>query len=211
MVYFLGKWQARGEDKQIVANEKKRIQKEFWEKLGLHVDKPRQGGGTSTDGNTARMLFQHSKETSEITGVNVNLINRLHSILKVITSGYKINFVKFNTFCLRTASIFVFNYPWFNMSTTMHKILVHGPLIVENIGIAIGLLSEDAQESRNKDVRNFREKFSRKFSRTMTLEDTFKRLMVSSDPYITGLRKLVPKKHVTFSATEMCLISNPNE
>lgn len=78
----LAKWQARGErDKEIVASEKKRIQKEFIEKLGLHVDKPRQGGGTSTDGNTARIMFQHAEEVSQITGINLNIINRLHTIL----------------------------------------------------------------------------------------------------------------------------------
>lgn len=92
------------------------------------------------------------------------------------------------------------------MPTSLHKILIHGHQIIDNMGIAIGLLSEDAQESRNKDVRHYRENFSRKFSRKMAMEDTYHRLMVSSDPHITGLRKLMPKKKLTLSTLELSLI-----
>lgn len=45
------KWQARGEDKEKVAELKKKIQKRFKIELGLNIDKPRAGGaGTSNDG-----------------------------------------------------------------------------------------------------------------------------------------------------------------
>lgn len=104
----LAKWQARGStEKEIVAAEKQRIQKEFLEKLGLHVDKPRQGGGTSTDGNTARVIFQHAEEVSQITGVQFNIINRLHTILKLLSSGYKIKTQEFNFF-LPSNSVFIY-------------------------------------------------------------------------------------------------------
>lgn len=174
--------------------EKKRIQKEFFTKLGIHVDKPRQGGGTSTTGNVARAIIQNADVTSEITGVHKDLIERFHIILTVLASGHEINIVTFKKFCIRTAQKLIKNYPWYNMPTTLHKVLMHGSKIIEHSAIAIGLLSEDAQESRNKDVRAYREHYSRKFTRTLTLQDTFQRLMASSDPYITGLRKLPDKK-----------------
>lgn len=207
----VAKWQARDAHSQaLIATEKRRIQAEFWQKLGLHVDKPRQGGGTSTDGNTARVLFQHAEEVAEITGVNYQLISRLHTILKVMSSGHKINATKFQTFCSKTAAVFVMNYPWYYMPTTLHKILIHGSSIIENSEIAIGLMSEDAQESRNKDVRKYRERLSRKFSRQLAMEDTFNRLMVSSDPFITGLRKLVHKKSVSMCQDVLNLLDEPN-
>lgn len=204
----LAKWQARGaKEKEIVASEKKKIQKEFLVLLGLHIDKPRPGGGTSTDGNTARRIFQHAEQVAAITKVNLNIINRFHVILKLISCGFNIHTAKFKSFCLKTASTFVMNYPWFNMPTTVHKILIHGHLIMENFGLAIGLLSEDAQESRNKDVRKYREQFSRKFSRKLAMEDTYHRLIISSDPYISGLRTLHPRKTLSFSSVELSMIN----
>lgn len=60
--------------------------------------------------------------------------------------------------------------------------------------VTIGQLSEDAQEARNKDIKRYREDFSRECSRAKTTEDIFNRLMVTSDPYISSIRKLPKKK-----------------
>ena len=52
----------RGEvDEAIVARRKKDIQEQFYEKLSLTVDKPKQGFGNSNDGNTARRLLSIQK------------------------------------------------------------------------------------------------------------------------------------------------------
>lgn len=110
-------------------------------------------------------------------------------MLCVLSSGYEINKEQFTKYCLRVAQKFVMLYPWYSMPTTLHKVLIHGPKIIESAEIAIGLLSEDAQEARNKDVRAYRERYSRKFSRTLTLRDTYQRLLATSDPYITNLNK----------------------
>ncbi|XP_050295677.1 uncharacterized protein LOC126735653 [Anthonomus grandis grandis] len=51
-------WQARGEDnKQKVAEQKKKIQEAFRLEMGLLVDKPKPGFGSSNDGNIARRFF----------------------------------------------------------------------------------------------------------------------------------------------------------
>jgi len=51
----IGKWQARIEDeKKIIADRKKAIQKRFKDMLGLNVDFPKQRFGSTNDGNTAR-------------------------------------------------------------------------------------------------------------------------------------------------------------
>ena len=50
-------------------------------------------------------------------------------------------------------------------------------------------LIEEAQESRNKDVKNFREHFTKKYSRKVTNEDVMRRLLCSSDPFITSMRR----------------------
>ena len=56
--------------------------------------------------------------------------------------------------------------------------------------LPIGQISEDAQESCNKYIKRFREDFTRKCSRVQTMEDLFLRLLLTSDPLISSLRKL---------------------
>jgi hypothetical protein len=80
------------------------------------------------------------------------------------------------------------------MPTSVHKLLIHGPQIIASALLPIGQLSEDAQEARNKDIKRYREDFSRKCSREKPMEDVFYRLMVTSDPYISSIRKLPQKK-----------------
>ena len=49
---------------------------------------------------------------------------------------------------------------------------------------------EEAQESRNKDLKKFREHFARKCSMVKANdEDLMRWLFCSSDPFITSLRK----------------------
>lgn len=72
------------------------------------------------------------------------------------------------------------------MPPTVHKILIHGSIIVKNAMVPIGELSEEAQESKNKDIRRYRESFTRKFNALKVNEDLFHRLLLSSDPYISS-------------------------
>ena len=50
------------------------------------------------------------------------------------------------------------------MPSSVHKILILGVDIKNNVSIPIGMMSEEAQESRNKDLRNFREHHMGKIS-----------------------------------------------
>ena len=80
------------------------------------------------------------------------------------------------------------------MPVSVHKVLWHGKAIIEHCILPIGQLSEEAQESRNKDNRRYRLQFTRKISREETNADLIKRLLISSDPYICSLRKTPPVK-----------------
>lgn len=71
------KWQARQEElKKIVKTRKEDIQTQFKIKLGLIVDRPKPGYGSSNDGNTARRFFENAATSAEITGVDENMIHR---------------------------------------------------------------------------------------------------------------------------------------
>lgn len=149
------KWQARtSEDKLNVSQSKKRIQALMRSRIGLIVDQPKPGFGSSNDGNTARRFFGDPEVVSEITNIDIRLIKKFHVILQVLSSGHDIDTKKFKTFCLDTAKLFVELYSWYSMPTTVHKILIHGAEIVQYFLVPIGQMSEEAQEARNKDIKN---------------------------------------------------------
>ena len=181
------KWQARStEEKTRVANRKQHIQTHFRREIGLIVDLPTQGGGTTNDGNSARKFFANPAISARITGIKEEIIVRFSVILEVISSGREINCDLFRLYCTETAEIFVENYWWYPLPASVHKVLIHGWQIMQNSSLPVGMLSEEPQEARNKDYRYYREHHTRKDTREHTNEDLLKILLVSSDPVITS-------------------------
>lgn len=75
------------------------------------------------------------------------------------------------------------------MPVTVHKVLMHGKDIMDAAVLLIGMVSEEAEEARNKDYRKYRLMFSRKCDRISTNTDVFNRLLITSDPYISSIRR----------------------
>lgn len=167
--------------------EVSQLQHRFRTEMGLILDQPKTCGfGTSNDGNTARRFFSNPEKSAEITGLSSEAIKRCAIILQVISSEYEIKLPEFSDFCASTANYLVKEYNWYYLPISVHKILCHGPAIVENAILPIGMMSEEAQESKNKDVKNFREFRTRKMSRIQTNTDLIQRLLISSDPLISS-------------------------
>ena len=186
------------EENEIVSRRKTIIQETFKRKLGLIVDIPKPGYGNTNDGNTSRRFFIDPSLAAEITGINEILIYRFKVILETISSGQEIHAEKFGGYAEKTAELYVQLYPWYPMSPTMHKILIHGPIIIEQAILPIGQLSEEAAEARNKHFRLFRQNLSRKFSRISCNRDVLNRLLLSSDPVLTEMRPTIRKKSKSF-------------
>lgn len=162
--------------------------------MGLIVDKPKPGGsGNSNDGNTARRFFSNPETSSEITGVDLELIKRLRNILISISCSEQIDPEKFRVYCIETADLYVKLYPWYHMPTAMHRILIHGHKIIQASVLPIGRMTEEAQEKCNKDIKDTREHFTRKNSRENTNRDIINRLLISSDPVINAY--FINEKH----------------
>ncbi|XP_050525962.1 uncharacterized protein LOC126896864 [Daktulosphaira vitifoliae] len=178
-------WQVKAVNKGLYSVRKQHIQNKFRSEMGLLVDIVLQGHGTTNDGNTARKFFKNAELSSSCTGIDINLIKRCGTILSVIASGYTINIKAFEEYCFLTAKLFVSLYPWYYMPASVHKILLHGAHIIQYAPLPIGNLSEEAQESRNKDYKMYREHHTRKNSRLNTNEDLIHILLISSDPYIS--------------------------
>ena len=162
--------------KQIVASRKKEIQIKIKNTLRLVVDVPRSGGsGSSNVGNTARRAFRSHETFAEILGVDKGLVKRFFIILCVLSCKHPIDPDKLEIYCKDTFKTYVTHFKWYPMPAAVHKMIVHSHQVVRDKPVPIGLLSEEAQESRNKDVKNFREHFTRKYSRKVTNEDVMRR------------------------------------
>lgn len=206
------KWQMRGSKEEKAAFElrKKTIINKFKSELGLLIDVVKQGYGSTNDGNTARRFFDNYKKSSEITGVDQDLIYKFSILLQALSCGFDININSFRNYALETAKYFVHLYPWFYLPASVHKILIHGADIIESLPLPIGQLSEDVQEARHKEFRFYREHNTRKISRVKTNEDLFHMFLISSDPVISSIRKLPSKNASAFSCELLALLRNPD-
>jgi len=73
-----------------------------------------------------------------------------------LASGYKINAAKFGEYALDTARKLISLYPWYYLPPSIHKILVHAPDVINYALVSIGELSEEAAESKDKDIKMFK-------------------------------------------------------
>lgn len=116
--------------------------------------------------------------------------------MQTISCGAAIDVNQFASYARDTAEMYVKLSWWYYMPVTVHKILVHGAEIIDYAIVPIGLLSEEVQEARHKEVRRYREFHARKVSRLKTVEDLFHALLISSDPLIKTMRKSFPMKEL---------------
>lgn len=192
------KWRIpqRSEESRLVEDRKKIIQSKIREEMGLLVDVVRPTSGTTNDGNTARTALSDRNRGTFANILNIDqwLLDELFVILTVLSSNLPIDPEKFAIFCKELAYKYVAKYGWHPMTVTLHKILVHGSKIIEKSNLPIGMLSEQAAESRNKFWRFDREHHTRKKSRETTMSDLFHRALVSSDPIISDYNLLERKK-----------------
>ncbi|KAG8232539.1 hypothetical protein J437_LFUL012889 [Ladona fulva] len=201
-------WRIKKTQKMATEAMKKEVQEKLCREMNLLVDLPKQGYGSSNTGNVGRVFFQNPELASEVTGISKDLTERLNIILCTICSGFAINITAFEHFATETAKWYVQEYPWY-MPQSVHKILIHGSLIIKEAIIPIGQLSEEALEAQNKDVRNFMKFNSRKFSWKENVEDIFHLLLGSSDPLITSMRRIKPKLGGSLPQSVLDLLETP--
>lgn len=185
------------------------LQTDFRSKMGLLIGVVLQGKGSTHDGNTARKFFENVTLSAEITGISETLISRCATILKVLSCGFAVNVDAFRTYALETARLYVSMYSWYSMPTAVHKILIHGADVIAVALLPIGMLSEEAQEARNKDFRRYREKRCRKTSRQNNNQDLINIFLTSSDPIISSMRSVLPKKCKSFNTEVLQLLEVP--
>ena len=88
--------------KDLSALKKKAIQDAFKAEMGLLIDVPKSGSGTTTDGNTCRRFFQNPSKTADILKIDEDLVRRLSVILQTLNSGFDIDCKAFREYCPRS-------------------------------------------------------------------------------------------------------------
>lgn len=81
-------------EKEREQTNKKRIQDEFRSSLNIIVDLPKQGYGSTNDGNTARAVLSNFEVSANILGLDVELVEGLFDLCVMINYGYKIDSIK---------------------------------------------------------------------------------------------------------------------
>ena len=158
------------------------------------VDQPKQGFGNTNDGNTARVAFENADVFSEITGVSVEAITRLRTVLIALNSGFPLS-DKFEAYCQETSQYLVDNYGWYKIPPSVHKMLEHSSQAAAQFELPIGMYSEEAQESQNKVIINARLEHNAKISRKNVMTNQLHWLLIRSDPKISSISF---KKHKNF-------------
>lgn len=205
------KWQAKSlTEKNEVKERKISIQRRFKQEMGLIVDMPKPGFGSTNDGNTARKFFKNPEKSANITGLDKNLIHKFSIILQTLSSDFEINIHEFEKYVADTKALYLDLYSWYYMPVTVHKLLVHGGEIIRNCILPIGQLSEEAQEARNKDCRRFREFNTQKISRNATNKDLLTMLLISSDPLVNSYREKTKKSKNIYSTEVLELLKCPS-
>ena len=138
------------------------MQATFKQELGIIVDKPKPGYGNCNDENSVRRFFENSEISAAITEVDKILIQRFYIKLETILCGFGTIIEFFQKYCIETARLLLNLYPWF-VPACMPKILIYGSIVVKEAILPIALMSEETQETLNKNFKISRRNSPDKF------------------------------------------------
>ena len=122
------------------------------------------------------VLMGNTDAFAPIVGFDREILKNFHIILITILCNFEIVVDKFKNFCFKIASLYMEKYPWYPMSATVHKVLVHWAAS----SLPLGCLGENASKACNKFYKKNRLSHARQNSRLNILTDVFCRAMDSS-------------------------------
>ena len=148
--------------------------------------------GTSTDGYYIKFLV---------------LIKtfKFYIILLTLSSGYEIDSLNFKDHCFDTVRLYASLYPSYYMA---QSVLIHGHDIIQQT-LAIGLMSEEAQEARIKSLKIIAKISAEK--QPEELQILINKLLVSSGLVISSLFKSISPQtnYKTFYSDVLQLKQSP--
>lgn len=104
-------------------------------------------------------------------------------------------------------------YPWYPLSATVHKVLIHGYQIMESSVLPLGFLGENASEPRNKYYKSDRRSHPRQNYRFNNMTDVLHRGIDTSDPLISSIvvnKRAAQKQSKPLPADVISLLKTPS-
>ena len=202
---------------------------------GFWVNKPLPGshGGSSNTGNTARRYYKHARSIAEILKIPYEFIKGLGVIWEIIRCPFAIDSTKAQEKADEVLDMYFRFFKtteaekrerrskklskplevWYKISSSVHKILKHMKLLLDNCPVPPGMVSEEGPECNNGRLRSILDKLTRKMSRLKMLTDLVNRLLLISDPLMLEFVKekaLEKRKKRTVSPEVRELLLNPD-
>lgn len=172
------------QNKNILKTNKFAVHEMFWNSLKIDVDRPKQGFGTTTDGNCARIAFRNFEVTAKILEVNEGIVEAFSRLINLIYSKEQVQIEEYKSLSNEICDLWGKYLPNERLTPSIHLVLEHGPEILKNLDFRPGLFTEEGLEATHKEIRKTRSRFSRMRSREDNLQDLVKRLFINSHPFI---------------------------
>lgn len=144
-----------------------------------------QGHGTSNTANLSRTCMSDPKKFAAALGIDFELVYNLALILRLLQSKQHLNINQFQDLCEKTYKRNFAIYPWSRMCPSVHKLLKHSSLIIQQFPLPIAYYSEEASEAWHKNYRKNLLVHARQNSRENRILDTFNRAVYTTDPLIS--------------------------
>ncbi|KAI6655695.1 hypothetical protein LOD99_1835 [Oopsacas minuta] len=131
-------------------------------KCSFSVDIPSSQGGTSATGNIARDCFLDKRDFLKWATSSINLSDKpllekiqtnLSVVLRLVNSGNLINCSKMEELCKETYEYILVQFPWANITPSLHKLLSHSFKTIGEYNNGRGLqnLSKECLEACNNE------------------------------------------------------------
>lgn len=108
--------------------------------------------------------------------------------MSTINSKKEVDKERFEKYTNETLTLINKLYPWRPITPTVHKVLAHTREIMDHNILPLGELTEEAQEAKNRDVKQYRLFNTRKCCKTAQNSDLMNHLLLSSDPVLHTIR-----------------------
>ena len=144
--------------KEIETKFKNSYIENFWEK-GAIVDRVKVGYGTSNTGPMVDKLFKDPNFISATLNIDLGLVEDFIKISELLNSKDKIDLTVYMELANNCIKILRSKYSFISIYPHIHKILVHGPSIIQILqawDFRPGVFPEQSQEGLNKQIRIIR-------------------------------------------------------
>ncbi|KAI6650612.1 hypothetical protein LOD99_7662 [Oopsacas minuta] len=133
---------------RVIKDSMKFTREFLCEKSGLRIDQPSSDGGTTSTENMARQCFLNKNNfiywvstlISEDMREPINTLhNNLSVLLRIFNCNHTVDTDKLNSLCKDTYESILSNFPWTNVTPSLHRILAHSTELIPDCNGGFGL------------------------------------------------------------------------